>query len=141
MHGDVHVVIDGGRIRVYSVIFRGVTGLNLFCRSVVRSVRYSVRRSVQALSVDCSVVNSVYISVLFPDPPPAKLVLLTDDIVEAKINQLLTDDKYNEILKLNVNAMEEEDLRRAEKLRSERAKYETPNVVEQKIGKGKRKSE
>ena len=91
--------------------------------------------------MDCSVVNSVYISVLFPDPPPAKLVLLTDDIVEAKINQLLTDDKYNEILKLNVNAMEEEDLRRAEKLRSERAKYETPNVVEQKTGKGKRKSE
>ena len=53
----------------------------------------------------------------------------------------MTEDKYNEILKLDVNAMEEEDLRRAETLRSERAKYETPNVVEQKIGKGKKKSE
>ena len=69
------------------------------------------------------------------------MCLLTDDIVEAKINQLLTEDKYNEVLKLDVNAMEEEDLRKAEKLRSERAKYEAPNVVEQKKGKGKRKSE
>ena len=26
VHGDVHVGIDGGRIRVYSVIIRGVSG-------------------------------------------------------------------------------------------------------------------
>ena len=61
--------------------------------------------------------------------------------MEAKINQLLSEDKYNEILKLDVNAMDEADLREAEKLRSERGKYEAPHVVEQKSGKGKRKSE
>ena len=69
------------------------------------------------------------------------MVLLTDDIVEAKINQLLTDDKYNEILTLDVNTLEKDDLRKAEKLRSERSAYEPPNVVEKKSGKGKKKSE
>ena len=91
--------------------------------------------------MDCSVFGSMYMSIFFPDPPPAQLCLLTDDIVEAKINQLLTEDKYNEVLKLDVNSMEQEDLRKAEKLRSERVKYEPPNVVQQKAGKGKRKSE
>ena len=61
--------------------------------------------------------------------------------MEAKINQLLTDDKYNEILKLDVNTLEQDDLRKAERLRSERAVYEPPNVVEKKSGKGKKKSE
>ena len=41
-------------------------------------------------------------------------------MVESRIDELLTEDKYNEILKLDVDKLDEEDLRKAEKLRSER---------------------
>ena len=85
--------------------------------------------------------NSILYSVcLLLDLPPARCELLTEDLVKRRIEELLTEDKYNEILKLDVEKLDEDDLRKAEKMRSERGKYQAPTVGEKKVGKGKKKS-
>ena len=85
--------------------------------------------------------NSIRYSVcLLLDRPPARCELLTEDLVKRRIEELLTEDKYNEILKLDVEKLDEDDLRKAEKMRSERGKYQAPTVGEKKGGKGKKKS-
>ena len=53
---------------------------------------------------------------------------------------MLTEEKYNQILKLDFEQLDEEDLRKAEKMRSQRGKYQAPTVGEKKGGKGKKKS-
>ena len=77
---------------------------------------------------------------IFLDLPLARCELLTEDLVKRRIDELLTEDKYNQILKLDVEQLDEEDLRKAEQLRSERGKYQAPTVGEKKGGKGKKKS-
>ena len=85
--------------------------------------------------------NSVLYSVcLSLDPPPARCELLTEDLVKRRIEELLTEEKYNQILKLDVEQLDEDDLRKAEQMRSERGKYQAPTVGEKKGGKGKKKS-
>ena len=82
----------------------------------------------------------LYSVCLFLDPPPARCELLTEDLVKRRIEELLTEDKYNEILKLDVEQLDEEDLRKAEKMRSQRAKYQAQTVGAKQVGKGKKKS-
>ena len=85
--------------------------------------------------------NSVLYSVcLSLDPSPARCELLTEDLVKRRIEELLTEEKYNQILKLDVEQLDEDDLRKAEQMRSERGKYQAPTVGEKKGGKGKKKS-
>ena len=81
----------------------------------------------------------LYSVCLFLDLPPARCELLTEDLVKRRIEELLTEDKYNEILKLDVEQLDEEDLRKAE-MRSERGKYQAPTVGAKNVGKGKKKS-
>ena len=82
----------------------------------------------------------LYSVCIFLDPPPARCELLTEDLVKRRTDELLTEDKYNEILKLDFEQLDEEDLRKAEKMRSQRGKYQAPAVGEKKGGKGKKKS-
>ena len=77
----------------------------------------------------------LYSVCLFLDPPPARCELLTEDLVKRRIEELLPEDKYNEILKLNVEQLDEEDLREAEKMRSERGKYQALTVGAKKCWK------
>ena len=93
-----------------------------------------------------SVFSSVYISVriraysvLNSDPPPAEALLLTDAIVRERMNDELSDDKYNEILKLQVEPTDQDTLREAEKRRKDRV-YQGPTVNEVSSGKGKNTS-
>ena len=61
---------------------------------------------------------------IFLDPLPlARCELLTEDLVKRRIDELLTEEKYNQILKLDFEQLDEEDLRKAEKMTSERGKY------------------
>ena len=82
----------------------------------------------------------LYSVCIFLDPPPARCELLTEDLVKRRIGELLTEDKYNKILKLDFEQLDEEDLRKAEKMSSQRGKYQVPTVGEKKGGKGKKKS-
>ena len=76
---------------------------------------------------------------LIPDPPPAECVILTDELVQARIDKFLSEDKYTEVLKLDVDQLDEEGLRNAEEKRRERD-YIPPKIVESSSGKGKKKS-
>ena len=82
----------------------------------------------------------LYSVCLLLDPPLARCELLTEDLVKRRIEELLTEDKNNEILKLDVEQMDEDDLRKAEKLRSERGQYQAPTVASKQVGKAKKKS-
>ena len=87
--------------------------------SVEEAIWYSIWRSVQGLSVYFSVINSMYFSICFFTDPPARCELLTGEMVESRIDELLTEDRYTKILKLDVEKLDEEDLRKTKKLRSE----------------------
>ena len=89
---------------------------------------------------DISMLCSVYYAVMFlPDPPPAECVILTDELVQARIDKFLSEDKYTEVLKLDVEQLDEEGLRNAEEKRRERDSYIPPKIVETSTGKGKGK--
>ena len=84
-----------------------------------------------------SVYGSVYNSVCaFSDPPPAEAILLHEDIVKARIEKYLSEEKYTNVLELVVEKKDKAKLRQAEKLRKDRD-YVLPKVTEEvKKGKG-----
>ena len=81
----------------------------------------------------------MYISVLrISDPPPAEALLLTEGLVEKRIEEFLSEDKYTEVLKLVVEEKDKDKLREAEQRRKDRD-YVLPSVSEDK-GTGQKKS-
>ena len=62
-------------------------------------------------------------------------MLLTDELVGDRIERFLSEDKFTEVLKLEVEEMDEKDLREAENKRKER-EYRGPTIEEQQVGKG-----
>ena len=146
MDGGMDGVGDVGKDGVKLLSGRGVVRNIIRCL-LVKQYNNSVEDSVINLlysvkGFPCTIpFNSILYSVcLLLDPPPARCELLTEDLVKRRIEELLTEDKYNEILKLDVEKLDEDDLRKAEKMRSERGKYQAPTVGEKKGGKGKKKS-
>ena len=146
MDGGMDGVGDIGKDRVKLSSGRGVVRNIIRCL-LVKQYNNSVEDSIinPLYSVKgflCTIsFNSILYSVcLLLDLPPARCELLTEDLVKRRIEELLTEDKYNEILKLDVEKLDEDDLRKAEKMRSERGKYQALTVGEKKGGKGKKKS-
>ena len=77
----------------------------------------------------------MYISVLrISDPPPAEALLLTEGLVEKRIEEFLSEDKYTEVLKLVVEEKDKDKLREAEQRRKDRD-YVLPKVSEEGTGK------
>ena len=75
----------------------------------------------------------MYISVLrISDPPPAEAVLLTESVVEQRIEEFLSEEKYTEILKLVVEEKDKDKLREAEQRRKDRD-YVLPTLSEEKV--------
>ena len=81
----------------------------------------------------------MYISVLrISDPPPAEALLLTEGLVEKRIEEFLSEDKYTEVLKLVVEEKDKDKLREAEQRRKDRD-YVLPKVSEEGTGKKSKK--
>ena len=79
--------------------------------------------------------------VQFPaECPPAEALLLTDEYVAQQIEEKLTDEKYNEILVLDVEGKDKERFEQAEE-RRKNPPVIMPTLTEQKgKGRGKKKS-
>ena len=79
--------------------------------------------------------------VQFPaDCPPAEALLLTDEYVAQQIGQQLSDDKYKELLVLDVEGKDKERFEEAEE-RRKNPPVIMPTLSEKKgKGRGKKKS-
>ena len=83
-------------------------------------------------------MHSLGMFVTFVDCPPAQALLLTDDYVAAQIEEHLTDPKYNEILRLDVEEKDRDKFDEAEERRTKKAQ-KLPDVSEKVTGRGSKK--